>query len=82
MFNFEKIATIRPVPSRAVGESKIGLGFEKLDRDIFEERVIGGRFIFGCSRIVRERCHPGAGAHDRRGTAAATAAAGPDVRRG
>ena len=36
MLNCEKVATIRPVPSRSVGESKIGLGFEKLDRDLFD----------------------------------------------
>ena len=36
MFRLEKNGGIRSVPSRAVADSRIGLGFEKLDRDVFD----------------------------------------------
>lgn len=39
MFRLTRIGTIRNVTSREVEESPLGLGFEKLDRDIFDPAV-------------------------------------------
>ena len=39
MFRLEKIGVLRHVSSREVVESPLGLGFEKLDRDIFDPSV-------------------------------------------
>lgn len=36
MFRLRKIGKVSPVSSKDVVESKIGLGFEKLDRDVFD----------------------------------------------
>ncbi len=39
MYRLKKIGEIKPVASRDVIESKIGLGFEKLDRDVFDPEL-------------------------------------------
>ena len=36
MFRLKKIGEIEPVASKDVKKSKLGLGFEKLDRDVFD----------------------------------------------
>ena len=36
MFRLKKIGEVKPVVSRDIIDSKIGLGFEKLDRDVFD----------------------------------------------
>jgi hypothetical protein len=36
MFRLKKIGEVQPVASINVKRSKLGLGFEKLDRDVFD----------------------------------------------
>ena len=65
MDRLKQVGTVKPRHSRTIGHSKIGLGFEKLDRDVFDpekayDRVaeVGVKWIriqSGWARTERER---------------------------
>ena len=36
MYRLKKIGALRPTPASEISESRLGIGFEKLDRAVFE----------------------------------------------
>ena len=59
MFRMQKTGRIAPCHARDVRASKIGLGFEKLDRDVFDP-ASGGQWYYHChtpSTDAREHGH-------------------------